>query len=309
MMLKSHILSLRFLLAAAFFFALLIRVTIRDSLHFFATFYYLTTWMVLFPVAVALALLCLRNREMEAAGLFAFLAFFMLLMWLYTGYSRHPRRVTEPGQTLMFWNAEHTKHGVAKAVAHVKNIEADTIGIAEAGRTEEAIKEWQQAFADRTVKVLGGEMLLLTKGTILETVSGDLAEMGNYHWLKLRFGETVFSILFVDIDLVRYESREPAFSALSTVMQKHQDENLIIMGDFNTPLESVFFDPFRQNFIHAFAHSGNGFAATWPVPFPVLNIDHVWVNKRCRLIESKLNKSWSDHRSIKVEFQFPPENL
>jgi vancomycin resistance protein VanJ len=307
-MLKKHFLSFRFLLTVILFFGLLIRLTVRDALFAFATFYYVIPWSALFVLALAISLLCFKKRELKSGWLTGSLAIIILATWFYTGYSKNQRRITNSPQRLMFWNAAHTKYGTAKAIAHVKSMDAEIVGIAETGQTDEAIAEWKQAFSDRTVEVLKGEMLLLTSGTVLEKESGKLARTGNYSRFKLGFGEKIFSVLLVDIDPNPFRSREPAFAALAGIIQMHKDENLIIMGDFNTPLDSVFFDSFKESFYHAFEHSGNGFAATWPAPFPVLTIDHVWIGKRFQLIESRLHQSWSDHCSIFVEFQFPGEN-
>jgi vancomycin resistance protein VanJ len=305
---KAQLFSFRFLLAIVLFVALVIRLTVRDTFFAFATFYYITPWSILFVLALFTSCFCFVKKELKSGGLFGFLAIIILLVWFYTGYSRNQPGVANQPQRLMFWNAQHTKYGTAKAIAHVKSIDADIVGIAETGRTDEAIAEWQRAFSDRTVAVLKGEMLLLTRGIILEKESGRLARTGDYNWFKLGFGEKVFSVLLVDIDPDPARSREPAFHALAGIIEMHKDENLIIMGDFNTPLDSVFFDSFKETFYHAFTQSGNGFAATWPLPLPILQIDHVWVGKRFQLIESRLNQSWSDHRSIVVEFQFPGEN-
>jgi vancomycin resistance protein VanJ len=308
-MLKVQFFSFRFLSAIILFFALLIRLTVRDTFFIFATFYYITPWAALFIFALLISCLYFRKKELKSAGLFGSLAILLAVMWLYTGYSKNQRGFANQPQRLMFWNAAHAKYGTVNAIEHVKSLKADVVGIAEAGRTDEAIAQWKQAFSDRTVEVLKGEMLLLTTGTILEKESGKLARTGNYNWFKLSFGEKIFSLLLVDIDPNPSRSREPAFVALKEFIQMHKDENLIIMGDFNTPLDSVFFDSFKESFYHAFKYSGNGFAATWPEPIPVLTIDHVWFGKEFQLIESRLHQSWSDHRSILVEFQFPGENL
>lgn len=305
---KEQFFSFRSLLTITLFTALFIRITVRDTFFAFATFYYITPWSVLFILALLISLLCFRKRELKSGWLIGALAIIILTVWFYTGYSKNQRGAANSPQRLLFWNAAHAKYGAAKAIAHVKSLDAEIIGIAEAGRTDEILPEWQQAFSDRTVIALKGEMLFLTTATVLEKESGRLARTGNYNWLKLSLDGKIFSVCFVDIAPNPFRSREPAFTALAGIIQTHKDEDVIIMGDFNTPLDSVFFDLFKESFYHAFEHSGNGFAATWPVPLPVLTIDHVWVGKRFQLIESRLDQSWSDHCSILVEFQCPGEN-
>ena len=52
---------------------------------------------------------------------------------------------------------------------------------------------------------------------------------------------------------------------------------LILAGDFNTPRDATPMAPLRAAMTHAFAQAGEGFDLTWPAPFPVMTIDHIWL--------------------------------
>jgi endonuclease/exonuclease/phosphatase family metal-dependent hydrolase len=110
---------------------------------------------------------------------------------------------------------------------------------------------------------------------------------------------SILIVLLVDIDGDPLRSRAPAFEPLAKMIRAYSQANLIVMGDFNTPLESVLFDSFCQYLTHAFESGGHGFAKTWPIPLPVLAIDHIWVSKKIKVASCKLNWSrLSDHRSV-----------
>jgi endonuclease/exonuclease/phosphatase (EEP) superfamily protein YafD len=76
----------------------------------------------------------------------------------------------------------------------------------------------------------------------------------------------------------------------------------IIMGDFNTPLESMWFDFWRAAGLrHGGEASHSGFRETWPSPWPVLTIDHIWCAKDLRPVHlERIRLKSSDHVGLMV---------
>jgi endonuclease/exonuclease/phosphatase family metal-dependent hydrolase len=166
-------------------------------------------------------------------------------------------------------------------------------------KTKKVRGAWKNAFPNCKVELLAGEMALITRGEILSKQSGSLGGCGRFNLLEVALNGKRFQILLVDIDGDPFQSRAPAFALLSKMIRAYAPAKLIVMGDFNTPLDSVWFESFRQELTHAFERGGVGFAETWPVPLPVLAIDHIWVSKKINVVNCNLNWSWlSDHRSI-----------
>ena len=82
----------------------------------------------------------------------------------------------------------------------------------------------------------------------------------------------------------------------------------IVMGDFNTPIDSVWFDGARDDFTHAFEQAGRGMLTTWPAPAPLLAIDHIWLSRQFRIDCASIGWSWaSDHRPIVTDVLLPDE--
>jgi endonuclease/exonuclease/phosphatase family metal-dependent hydrolase len=145
-------------------------------------------------------------------------------------------------------------------------------------------------------------MLFITSGEASCVESGELGRGGAYNVLTTDLNGNTFTTILVDIDPNPIQSRRQAFAALTKVVQAHLEENLIVMGDFNTPIESFYFDSFRRDLVHSFESCGSGFRATWPVPLPILTIDHLWVGRNVRLSRCQANWShFSDHRSLTVD--------
>ena len=78
-------------------------------------------------------------------------------------------------------------------------------------------------------------------------------------------------------------------------------EKNIILGDFNTPFESLFFENFKKNYQHAFAEKGNGFRETWFWNLPLLSLDHIWVSRDLEILKTEKIATWkSDHSMLKM---------
>lgn len=98
-----------------------------------------------------------------------------------------------------------------------------------------------------------------------------------------------------NIKYFRKPMLENVFSSIQT-----EDKN-IILGDFNTPYESLFFKNFKKNYQHAFTEKGNGFRETWFWNIPLLSLDHIWVSRDLEILKTeKILTTKSDHSLLKM---------
>jgi endonuclease/exonuclease/phosphatase family metal-dependent hydrolase len=201
---------------------------------------------------------------------------------------------------LFFWNAGNNKWKASEIANHIRGFDADLIGIVESGFRRKLVDTtWRPLFSDYTVEVLTHEMALITRGKTLAKESGALGGRSYFNLLEVELAGERFHVLLIDINGSPFVSRSRAFERLATMIRTYSQYNLIVMGDFNTPLGSVYFESFRPYLNDAFESGGTGFAETWPIPVPVLNIDHIWVAKKMKVTSCNLNWSWlSDHRSV-----------
>ena len=83
----------------------------------------------------------------------------------------------------------------------------------------------------------------------------------------------------------------------------------VVVGDFNTPLESGHFDAWRTQFFHGATEGGIGYRETWPWFTPVLCIDHLWFSKDF-VVRSARRKNFfcSDHSLVVVEVEIDGHN-
>jgi endonuclease/exonuclease/phosphatase family metal-dependent hydrolase len=106
----------------------------------------------------------------------------------------------------------------------------------------------------------------------------------------------------VDFDGDPRQTRRAPFEQLYQIVKPHVNEPLIVMGDFNTPIDSVFFEKLRGQLQGAFETAGSGNAATWPMVAPIMSLDHVWLSKHFRVVRCEHRTSiYSDHRAVVVD--------
>ncbi len=296
----------RSFLSSLFISCLVIRFLVKDWIDAFSVVYYATPLPILAIFSFMLGMIWLLSKRIRAAKFYFIFTSGCLIAWSYESFSLNSRALSPSNLKLFFWNAAHNKRA-DEIVDYINRFNADVIGIVEAGtKTKKAKSVWKNAFPRHNVEILAGEMALITRGEILAKESGSLGKRGRFNLLKVTLNGEQFHVLLVDIDGDPLRSRAPAFGPLGKLIRSHSQDNLIVMGDFNTPLDSFLFDSFRQDLTHAFESGGNGFAATWPIPLPVLAIDHIWVSKKIKVVSCNLNWSrLSDHRSVVANIEPP----
>jgi hypothetical protein len=290
-------------LVFVFALSLLVRLTVRDHISGLSALYYATPLPVLSAIAFLIGLSWFERKSLKRSLAFLFVAAGSLFVWGFTNIhgNSHPEL---PGNArLFFWNAARGVLGVEGMISHASHINADVIGIVEAGVDKQGNEvAWRRGFREQQICVLKGDMLFITSGEAVCVETGELGHGGAYNVLITKLNGNTFTTILVDIDPNPFQSRARAFVALTRVVEAHLQDSLIVMGDFNTPIDSIYFDPLRRELVHSFENCGTGLSATWPMPLPILTIDHLWVGRNIRLSKCQANWShFSDHRSLTVE--------
>ncbi len=143
-------------------------------------------------------------------------------------------------------------------------------------------------------------MRLLVRGEILESRYVTADNRTRFKEAVVRVSGRRLRVVVADLGSNPLVSRRTGFEALEELLNPGSHLPLIVMGDFNTPIESVHFNPLRsRGLTHAFVSSGHGFSETWPAFLPLLSLDHIWIGPGLRSIGCKLQRSpASDHLSV-----------
>lgn len=291
--------------------AILVRLTVRDlsPFSFVTVLYYASPGVLLFLSAGFLMLFAAVLRKYRLAATWYMLA----IVVAQCAGSNYPSSgqistVQQPDKTyrLLLWNVSHGRRGWENIAEEINDSQADIIALVEAGTPSEQMRTfWKEHFPGYDISLLGGEMVLLTRGKSTAVRARKIGRQGQVREVDLILDGHAITTMIVDIhgrpDIPRGESLED----LAELLISHQGRPVLIAGDFNTPSESPLFQPLRQQSSNAFEVSGNGYSPTWPRPFPVLVIDQIWGSHQvafdsCKNIWSKA----SDHCAVVTDFYF-----
>ena len=216
---------------------------------------------------------------------------------------------TEQPIRLLFWNTAHLKHGLDAIAADIQTYDADVVALVESGPASERYRGlWQERFPDYNITLFGAEMMLLVRdGYSMDADARQLAGLSRLRSATVEVADQSFRLMLVDIAGRPDIDRQPHLEQLAAEVQQNQSQSIIIAGDFNTPRDSFLFQPLEGLVRNAFDEVGEGYAPTWPVPFPVLTLDQIWGNRGVAF--RSCQHDWSkrsDHRPVLVEFQVVP---
>ena len=192
--------------------------------------------------------------------------------------------------------------------AVINEMQPDVAGLVEAGESGELRRAfWKDSCPGYHVSMLGGGIVCLTKEPPGDGIAVNLPGAGEYRQLDVAAHGQTMTLLIVDLQSNPLHSRQATLERLAVDADRLSDRPVVIVGDFNTPSDSVHFDTLRKNHRQAFETTGCGYLATWPVPLPVLCLDHIWVNQHVRVDDC--THHWtavSDHRPVVADVTVVP---
>ncbi len=268
-------------------------------------FYYALPRPLLCALATGSALL--TPRSFPRWRTFARVTVAVLLVWVLVcdfGWHWGSRSTTESTLRVAQWNACHLPRGRERAADVIRSFDADLVGVVEAGGTlAPELAEWERLLPGYAAQSNRPGMLWLARlpATSIEPVVV-LGPRSDAVALNFEMSGTPCRAVLVDIVADFGVARVPILQELTRQLERWEDRPFLLLGDFNAPPESCGFRALRDQSRNAFSAAGSGYAATWPVPFPVLTLDQIWTSpdwqaRACR----PLWTNCSDHRPVVAE--------
>jgi len=288
-------------LLIGYVFLLLIHFGFKDHLYVTGILFYAFPLPVLilaiFPL---LALFYNKKRILFALlGLIGLLSFF----WINHQYINYNIIDTNSANSILLWNiADQKDYNVDVLKKTLETQHIDALFFVEVLHEDNNFNaQFTKELNNYNIEFLEGNMMVAAKKGI--TVVDYIEEKNNYklNHLKIEIEANTFEVVIVDIFAKPWHNKKKAFTKIYEYLEKHNID--IILGDFNTPYESIYFNHFKTNYTSA-RNFQNGFSATWPYPMPLLEIDHIWISKQLNILSTKKEfYSDSDHALLITDFK------
>lgn len=281
---------------------ILIRLTVRDRIPVISSVYYAMPPFILSLLALFGMITLMTLRKYRAALSLLFAGILCAVWWLSVNYYSNSESTAKPDIKLLSWNIQKkTGEKKVETVKIIKENDPDIFGLIEFGAGGiTLVKEIESMLPGYSLSLLDDCILIGVKGAVKDSrlvYIGD-DDFGRYVRAELLVKGKNITVYFVDMGSSPHHPRKSALSDMfRNAMAEDKKSLLVMMGDFNTPYESAWFDPYKEHFKNAFAESGKGFMESWPLPFSLLTIDHIWCGNRLKPVNATMmHNGISDHK-------------
>lgn len=278
-------------------FLLLIHFTVKDRFQVFVFIFNACSLLFIIFYGLLLALFLHKHKVLFISLLSINI---LLSVYWYNNYHYKTENITvnNPSintHSILFWNISRPSHLPLQIIfKKIETYNPEILVFVEAKNIPKAdLLTFKNKYPSYKIQQLEGEMIIAVKGEI-NTIKFDKISRGSKNNLvTITIEGKRYKILINDLFANPAVSKKTEFKKIQSIIESEHID--FIVGDFNTPYESYFFNAFKTNF-ESFHKYNNGFTATWPSQFPVLEIDHIWINKTWQpIILHKEFNNKSDH--------------
>lgn len=269
------------------FSAIIVHFTIKDTFYISGLLFYGTP----LPLIVLGLIFLLLFIKASARKYYVVLTLVLTVIWVSRSYTHSPDVDTTNSLEIVLWNAYRIRNfedafSVSKSTPDVMVlIECDEYDYQ---KIKEKYKNYHFELTEKSVGIFSKTPIKIHSKVKTKD-----------HVVVVHFStkNTHFYAIDVSSDLRHF--REPMLKSI--ISQVKTEDKTIILGDFNTPFESLFFKNFKKKYQHAFTEKGNGFRETWFWNIPLLSLDHIWVSKDVKILKTEKISTWkSDHSMLKM---------
>src|SRR5690606_15770285 len=168
------------------------------------------------------------------------------------------------------------------------------IGLVEALPSQIDLAVLKMALPKYQFKRLYGTTLVGVKGTIEDVQFKAESNVYKFNLVTATVDGKTLRVVIADVNAVPFSNKKIPLGIIHQ-FSKQNDVDMI-MGDFNTPYESVFFREYKVDY-KSFHPFSLGMTSTWPTPTPVIEIDQIWLRKSLHPVKlRKVCFGISDHK-------------
>ncbi|WP_159021649.1 endonuclease/exonuclease/phosphatase family protein [Formosa sp. L2A11] len=286
-------------------FLLLIHFVVKDRYQVFVFIFNAVSLLFIIVYGIIVAL-CLYKHK---ALLISMLVINCVLgVYWYNNYHYNTEDITitnasKDTHSILFWNISRpTNLPLEDILKKMKAYHPEILVFVEAKNiSDKDISTFKTHYPLYNIQQLEGEMMIAVKGEIDDIKFNKITRGSKNNLVAVTIEGKHYKILINDLFANPALSKKSEFKSIESSVKSEKID--FIVGDFNTPYESYFFNALKTDF-ESFHKYNNGFTATWPSVFPVLEIDHIWVSKTWKplILHKEFNNS-SDHGVLIGTFQ------
>lgn len=294
-------------LAGGLLVVLILRLSVADRWPVASMLFYATPWPLIMLGWCVAALLFPRRSQARRYSVLTALACAATTAGSQWAWNSQPIAADEPGLEILFWNVARGKHGWNNVLDELRKSPADVIALCEADSPLISAEEWRATFPNQYVYRQPAGLLWISRRPVeVRPLPWAPGMIGGSELIAQFDGQPV-RLLLIDLAGAPYLSRQPGWTQLRRFLEERRDESAVLVGDLNTPDDSVWTGLCRSFARPAFRTHGRGYAPTWPLPCPVLALDQAWVTENVEVQACELGWSnLSDHRWIKLKLRPRP---
>jgi hypothetical protein len=283
-------------------FLLIVHFILKDRFFPLSILFYASPLPIILCITFFLVVLFFRRRNYRNALLVTSVV--LGCIWCNSYYFFNSAEPQPNTSKVLFWNlAKKNQLPVSYISEKVNSYQPEILAFVEVtSATLSNLDSLKRTLPTYNFKILKGAMLVASTGNI-EIVSvayGDNSHKANL--LKVKTHSNTFDFIITDLTASLLVNKQKPMTFLSNFAKINSVD--FIVGDFNTPYESVFFSMFSSDY-KSFHGYNTGFSSTWPLGIPLLEIDHFWLSHKHEPIQLyKFYNKASDHALLISEFKF-----
>lgn len=285
---------------------LLVRFAVQDRVPGLDLLYYALPLPVTIGLLLVAAVLSLRLGQRRPALACTLVSCCLLVLWMRTGAAWHRCVARAADFKVLEWNTAHGRSGWAGIVAAIRRQNADVIGLVEADAQPPATEGfWKGQFPEYSVRAPGSGLVLLVREEIQSIEFQEFGTKSRLAAARIVVGGMPVRLVLVDLEANPLSRRKLLLEHVNAIAASPFDGPTLVLGDFNTPGDSVWFGELRRTYSEVLEKAGSGLLATWPFPLPLLGLDHIWVSKGLVPVCAGKRSGWrSDHSQVWSELAF-----
>ena len=284
---------------------LALHMTAQDRVPIVAGLHYALWWPV---IAALFAAAAVANRRRRWALIPALL---ILGGWAASQWRSGPSAMPDrDGDVLRvgYWNHGYGTLDPDRIIGVIREHRLDILAIGESPDwTGSTPATFEAALPGFTVVPPVDTISAFLRGDLIASRRHDLPGRDRCRTLRLTVRGNALDLHVVDLDPNPLRHRSGPLAEIQRHAAPRAGRPSLLAGDFNTPSTSPLFDGIRCGYRHAFDTAGAGWRPTWPRPFPIFELDHIWASPDWDVLRCEHHYPfWSDHAMVLTEIRLGP---